>query len=144
MKCLLLGSFRTKKKQSLCNLPCCCDTFTSLCNILSKTSFADLDISFSKQLRELRADNPPKMRALPWQWQYSRNQNVLGSSPAPVSGDYISCHHVSLALFGSSANGLCEPIAPSHALINTAAADTFVRLTSPSPQGVNKECSEML
>ena len=142
MKCLLLGSFRTKKKQSLCNLPCCCDTFTSLCNILSKTSFADLDISFSKQLREPRADNPPKMRALPW--QYSRNQNVLGSSTAPVRADVVSCRHVSLVISGSSASGLYAPIAPSHALISMAAADTFLRLTSPSPQGVNKECSEML
>ena len=46
--------------------------------------------------------------------------------------------------FGSSASGLCAPIAPSHALISMAAADTFVRLTSPSPQGVNKECSAKL
>ena len=144
MKCLLLGSFRRKKKQSLCNLPCCCDTFTSLCNILSKTSFADLDISFSKQLREPRADNPPKMRALPWQWQCSRNQNALGSSTAPVRADVVSCRHVSLVVVGSSASGLYAPIAPSHALISMAAADTFLRLTSPSPQGVNKECSEML
>ena len=142
MKCLLLGSFRTKKKQSLCNLPCCCDTFTSLCNILSKTSFADLDISCSKQLRETRADNPTKMLALPW--RYNRNQKVFGSSTAPVRADSVSCRHVSLVVFGSSANGLCEPIAPSHALISMAAADTFLRLSSPSPQGVNKECSEML
>ena len=77
-------------------------------------------------------------------WQYNRHQKVRGSSTAPVSADYVSYHHVSLALFGSSANGLCEPIAPSHALISMAAADTFLRLTSPSPQGVNKECSEML
>ena len=82
------------------------------------------------------------MRALPW--QYSRNQNVLGSSPAPVRADYVSCRHVSLVVFGSSASGLYAPIAPSHALISMAAADTFLRLTSPSPQGVNKECSEML
>ena len=142
MKCLLLGSFRTKKKQSLCNLPCCCDTCTSLCKILSKTSFADLDVSFSKQLRELRADNPPKMLAL--RWQYDRNQKVPGAPTAAMSADYVSCRHVCVALFGSSANGLCEPIAPSHALINTAAADTFLRLTSPSPQGVNKERSEMV
>ena len=142
MKCLLLGSFRTKKKQSLCNLPC--DTFTSLRKILSKTSFADLDVSFSKQLRELRADNPPKMRALPRQWQCSRNQNVLGSSTAPVRADVVSCRHVSLVISGSSASGLYAPIAPSHALISMAAADTFLWLTSPSPQGVNKECSEML
>ena len=143
MKCLLLGSFRTKK-QSLCNLPCCCDTFTSLCNILSKTSFADLDISFSKQLSELRADNPPKMRALPRQWQCSRNQNVLGPATAPVRADVVCCRRVSLVIAGSSASGLYAPIAPSHALISMAAADTFLRLTSPSPQGVNKECSEML
>ena len=77
-------------------------------------------------------------------WQYNRHQKVRGSSTAPVSADYVSCHHVSLALFGSSANGLCEPIAPSHALIYTAAADTFVELTSPSPQDANKERSEML
>ena len=137
-----LEASEQRKKQSLCNLPCCCDTFTSLCNILSKTSFADLDISFSKQLRELRADNPPKMRALPW--QCSRNQNVLGSSTAPVRADVVSCRHVSLVISGSAASGLYAPIAPSHALISMAAADTFLRLTSPSPQGVNKECSEML
>ena len=77
-------------------------------------------------------------------WQYNRHQTVRGSSTAPVSADYVSCHHVSLALFGSSANGLCEPIAPSHGLIYTAAADTFVELTSPSPQDANKKRSEML
>ena len=119
-----------------------CDTFTSLCKILSKTSFADLDVSFSKQLRELRADNPPKMRALPW--QCSRHQNVLGPATAPVRADVVSCRRVSLVISGLSASGLYAPIAPSHALISMAAADTFLRLTSPSPQGVNKECSEML
>ena len=115
--------------------------FTSLCTILSKTLFADLDIPCSKQLRETRADNPTKMLPLPW--QYNRNQKVPGRHD-DVSADYVSCRHVCVALFGSSANGLCEPIAPSHALINTAAADTFLRLTSPSPQGVNKERLEML
>ena len=134
MKCLLLRSY-TKKKKAVMH-------FTSLCNILSKTSFADLDIPCSKQLRETRADNPTKM--LPLRWQYNRNQKVPGSPTAAMSADYVSCRHVCVALFGSSANGLCEPIAPSHALISMAAADTFLRLTSPSPQGVNKECSEML
>ena len=116
--------------------------FTSLCNILSKTSFADLDIPCSKQLRETRADNPTKMFSL--RWQYNRNQKVSGSPTAAVSADFVSCRHVCVALFGSSANGLCEPIAPSHALIYTAAADTFVELTSPSPQDANKERSDML
>ena len=135
MKCLLLRSYTKKKKTAVMH-------FTSLCNILSKTSFADLDIPCSKQLRETRADNPTKMLAL--RWQYNRHQKVCGSSTAPVSADYVSCHHVSLALFGSSASVPCEPIAPSHALISMAAADTFVRLTSPSPQAVNKERSEMV
>ena len=90
--------------------------FASLCNILSKTSFADLDIPCSKQLRETRADNPTKMLPLPW--QYNRNQKVPGSPTAAMSADYVSCRHVCVALFGSSANGLCEPIAPSHALIS--------------------------
>ena len=134
MKCLLLRSY-TKKKKAVMH-------FTSLCNILSKTSFADLDIPCSKQLRETRADNPTKM--LPLRWQYNRNQKVPGSPTAAMSADYVSCRHVCVALFGSSANGLCEPIAPSHALIYTAAADTFVELTSPSPQDANKERSEML
>ena len=116
--------------------------FTSLCNILSKTSFADLDIPCSKQLRETRADNPTKMLPLPW--QYNRNQKVPGSPTAAMSADYASCRHVCVALFGSSANGLCEPIAPSHALMYTASADTFVELSSPSPQDANKERSEML
>ena len=135
MKCLLLRSYTKKKKTAVMH-------FTSLCNILSKTSFADLDIPCSKQLRETRADNPTKM--LPLRWQYNRNQKVPGSPTAAMSADYVSCRHVCVALFGSSANGLCEPIGPSHALIYTAAADTFVELTSPSPQDANKERSEML
>ena len=135
MKCLLLRSYTKKKKTAVMH-------FTSLCNILSKTSFADLDIPCSKQLRETRADNPTKM--LPLRWQYNRNHKVPGSPTAAMSADYVSCRHVCVALFGFSANGLCEPIAPSHALIYTAAADTFVELTSPSPQDANKERSEML
>ena len=134
MKCLLLRSYTKKKKTAVMH-------FTSLCNILSKTSFADLDIPCSKQLRETRADNPTKM--LPLRWQHNRNQKVPGRHD-DVSADYVSCRHVCVALFGSSANGLCEPIAPSHALIYTAAADTFVELTSPSPPDANKERSEML
>ena len=82
------------------------------------------------------------MRALPW--QCSRNQNVLGSATAPVRADVVSCRRVSLVIAGSSASGLYAPIAPSHALIYTAAADTFVELTSPSPQDANKKRSEML
>ena len=135
MKCLLLRSYTQKKKTAVMH-------FTSLCTILSETLFADLDIPCSKQLRETRADKPTKM--LPLRWQYNRNQKVPGSPTAAMSADYVSCRHVCVALFGSSANGLCEPSAPSHALIYTAAADTFVELTSPSPQDANKERSEML
>ena len=134
MKCLLLRSYTKKKKTAVMH-------FTSLCNILSKTSFADLDIPCSKQLRETRADNPTKMLPLPW--QYNRNQKVPGRHD-DVSADYVSCRHVCVALFGSSANGLCEPIGPSHALISRAAAHTFVELTSLAPPDANKERSEML
>ena len=135
MKCLLLRSYTKKKKTAVMH-------FTSLCNILSETSFADLDIPCSKQLRETRADNPTNM--LPLRWLHNRNQKVPGSPTAAMSADYVSCRHVCVALFGSSANGLCEPIAPSHALIDTGAANTFVELTSPSPPDANKERSEML
>ena len=112
-------------------------------------SFADLDIPCSRQLRETLAVNlqslghehchqlqqkhpvlipqaPTKM--LPLRWQY--NQKVTGSPTAAMSVDFVSCRHVCVEVFDSTANGLCEP---------NAAPDALVEPPSPSPKDASKE-----
>ena len=112
-------------------------------------SFADLDIPCSRQLRETLAVNlqslghehchqlqqkhpvlipqaPTKM--LPLRWQY--NHKVTGSPTAAMSVDFVSCRHVCVEVFDSTANGLCEP---------NAAPDALVEPPSPSPQDASKE-----
>ena len=71
---------------------------------------------------------PTKM--LPLRWQYNHNQKMTGSPTAAMSVDFVSCRHVCVEVFDSTANGLCEP---------NAAPDTLGEAPSASPQDASKE-----